>query len=297
MLIAGRPLGQIFPAKAESVGEGLLEVRGLSGSGFRECRSDGARRRDRRTDGRRRRRAARVPAHARRRRTANRRVDRGPGSPGRGRTACGDPARRHRLRFRRPPCRRIVPLAVGARECRARRARPYIAPGRRRHGAAKSRSATISSSACACGPGRSKRAVSDLSGGNQQKVLIGRELAAEPRVLLVDEPTKGVDVAARTEIYQRLRTLAQQGVAVVVSSSDGIELEGLCDRVLIFARGHIVRELTRRRSHRRDHHRSEPDRDGVAQGRCSRRPGEASAGAGCWPATISPRSSWPSLPA
>jgi ribose transport system ATP-binding protein len=86
--------------------------------------------------------------------------------------------------------------------------------------------------------------VSSLSGGNQQKVLFGREIAAEPKVLLVDEPTSGVDVGARTEIYQRLRSLADQGLAVLVSSSDGVELEGLCDRVFIFARGKIVRELT-----------------------------------------------------
>ena len=85
---------------------------------------------------------------------------------------------------------------------------------------------------------------SDLSGGNQQKTLIGRELAGEPKVLLIDEPTKGVDVGARSEIYQRLRELAASGYAVVVSSSDGIELEGLCDRVAVFARGQIVRELS-----------------------------------------------------
>jgi len=63
-------------------------------------------------------------------------------------------------------------------------------------------------------------------------------------VLLVDEPTKGVDIGARSEIYQRLRALADQGLAVLVSSSDGIELEGICDRVLIFARGRIVHELS-----------------------------------------------------
>ena len=84
----------------------------------------------------------------------------------------------------------------------------------------------------------------ELSGGNQQKALFGREISAKPSVLLVDEPTKGVDIGARSEIYQRLRTIADQGLAVLVSSSDGIELEGLCDRVLIFARGRIVRELT-----------------------------------------------------
>ena len=84
----------------------------------------------------------------------------------------------------------------------------------------------------------------ELSGGNQQKALFGREISAKPTVLLVDEPTKGVDIGARSEIYQRLRAIADQGLAVLVSSSDGIELEGICDRVLIFARGRIVHELS-----------------------------------------------------
>jgi len=86
--------------------------------------------------------------------------------------------------------------------------------------------------------------LNELSGGNQQKALFGREISAKPTALLVDEPTKGVDIGARSEIYQRLRAIADQGVSVLVSSSDGIELEGLCDRVLIFARGRIVHELT-----------------------------------------------------
>jgi ribose transport system ATP-binding protein len=84
----------------------------------------------------------------------------------------------------------------------------------------------------------------ELSGGNQQKALFGREISAKPTVLLVDEPTKGVDIGSRSEIYQRLRAIADQGLGVLVSSSDGIELEGICDRVLIFARGRIVHELT-----------------------------------------------------
>jgi ribose transport system ATP-binding protein len=84
----------------------------------------------------------------------------------------------------------------------------------------------------------------EMSGGNQQKALFGREISAKPTVLLVDEPTKGVDIGARSEIYQRLRAIADQGLAVLVSSSDGIELQGMCDRVLIFARGRIVRELS-----------------------------------------------------
>ncbi len=88
--------------------------------------------------------------------------------------------------------------------------------------------------------------LSQLSGGNQQKALFGREISAEPAVLLVDEPTKGVDIGARSEIYQRLRAAADRGLGVLVSSSDGIELEGLCDRVLIFARGRVVRALSGR---------------------------------------------------
>ncbi len=87
-------------------------------------------------------------------------------------------------------------------------------------------------------------AVSALSGGNQQKVLFGREASAGPSVLFIDEPTKGVDVGARSEIYQQLRDLAEAGLAIVVLSSDGVELEGLCDRVVIFADGRLVRELT-----------------------------------------------------
>lgn len=86
--------------------------------------------------------------------------------------------------------------------------------------------------------------LSTLSGGNQQKVLFGREIASLPRVLIVDEPTKGVDIGSRSDIYHQLRRLADAGVAVIVGSSDGIELEGLCDRVLIFARGQVVHELS-----------------------------------------------------
>ncbi|MBI1378427.1 MAG: ATP-binding cassette domain-containing protein [Frankiales bacterium] len=86
--------------------------------------------------------------------------------------------------------------------------------------------------------------VSSLSGGNQQKVLFARSLAAEPSVLLADEPTRGVDVGARVEIYRLLREFADSGKVVVALSSDAVELAGLCDRVLVFSRGQVVRELT-----------------------------------------------------
>jgi ribose transport system ATP-binding protein len=85
--------------------------------------------------------------------------------------------------------------------------------------------------------------VSSLSGGNQQKVMIGRALSAKPAVILADEPTQGVDVGARSEIYDILHSAADDGAAALVVSSDAAELAGLCTRVLVFSRGRVVREL------------------------------------------------------
>jgi ribose transport system ATP-binding protein len=86
------------------------------------------------------------------------------------------------------------------------------------------------------------RAVRTLSGGNQQKVVLARWLLRECRVLLLDEPTRGVDVGARTEIYQLIRRLADSGVAVVVVSSEVEEVLGLADRVLVVREGKVVHE-------------------------------------------------------
>jgi ribose transport system ATP-binding protein len=85
--------------------------------------------------------------------------------------------------------------------------------------------------------------VGSLSGGNQQKVVMARSVLSEPRALLVDEPTQGVDAGARVEIYSILREIAGRGVPIAVLSSDGLELEGLCDRVYVFSRGSVVAEL------------------------------------------------------
>ncbi|WP_424216396.1 sugar ABC transporter ATP-binding protein (plasmid) [Streptomyces sp. BI20] len=87
--------------------------------------------------------------------------------------------------------------------------------------------------------------VGTLSGGNQQKVLLGRWLRAESRVLIVDEPTRGVDVGARHEIHGRLRELAARGRGLLVVSSDLPELLGICDRILVFSRGGPVGEVPR----------------------------------------------------
>ncbi len=82
---------------------------------------------------------------------------------------------------------------------------------------------------------------STLSGGNQQKVALGKWLGTEPRVLLVEEPTRGVDVGARADIYSHLRRLAEQGLAIVFASSDLAEVLGLADTVATFYRGRLVR--------------------------------------------------------
>jgi ribose transport system ATP-binding protein len=86
--------------------------------------------------------------------------------------------------------------------------------------------------------------VSALSGGNQQKVVLARALMAKPAILLADEPTQGVDVGARAEIYRILRDVSESGVPVIVASSDAKELEGLCDRVVVMSRGQSVETLT-----------------------------------------------------
>jgi ribose transport system ATP-binding protein len=86
--------------------------------------------------------------------------------------------------------------------------------------------------------------VMSLSGGNQQKVSLTRPfLRGNVNVILADEPTQGVDVGARFDIYDALRTKANEGVAIIVKSSDPLELAGLCDRVLVMSRGKIVDEI------------------------------------------------------
>jgi ribose transport system ATP-binding protein len=86
--------------------------------------------------------------------------------------------------------------------------------------------------------------VQSLSGGNQQKVSLTRPfLRGDVKVILADEPTQGVDVGARFDIYEALRAKANQGVGLVVKSSDPLELAGLCDRVVVMSRGVIVDEI------------------------------------------------------
>ena len=89
-------------------------------------------------------------------------------------------------------------------------------------------------------PGRNVR---ELSGGNQQKVVLARWLLRECRVLLLDEPTRGVDVATKSELYKVIADLAKTGIGVVVVSSELAELGGLCTRVLVMREGEMVADV------------------------------------------------------
>jgi ABC-type sugar transport system ATPase subunit len=87
--------------------------------------------------------------------------------------------------------------------------------------------------------------VRSLSGGNQQKVVIGKWLASRPKIWLLDEPTRGIDVGAKSEIFRLMGELAASGTAILMSSSELIDLIGVCDRLLVMFRGRIVGELSR----------------------------------------------------
>ncbi|HYP12500.1 MAG TPA: ATP-binding cassette domain-containing protein, partial [Bryobacteraceae bacterium] len=94
---------------------------------------------------------------------------------------------------------------------------------------------------------RQEQPVKQLSGGNQQKIALGKWLVSTPRVLILDEPTRGIDVGAKLEIYRIIQDLAQQGVAVLMISSEMEELIGTCDRIAVMRKGELQSsfEMTR----------------------------------------------------
>ncbi len=89
----------------------------------------------------------------------------------------------------------------------------------------------------------SKTPIKTLSGGNQQKVILGRWLLTQPTVLLLDEPTRGIDVGAKYEIYQLINQLASSGKSIIVVSSEMPELMGICDRILVMSNGKLAGEV------------------------------------------------------
>lgn len=84
-----------------------------------------------------------------------------------------------------------------------------------------------------------------LSGGNQQKVVIAKWLAGSPKILVLDEPTRGIDVNAKTEIYRLINQLTEQGMAILLVSSELMEVMGMSDRVLVMHDGVITGEFNR----------------------------------------------------
>ena len=88
-----------------------------------------------------------------------------------------------------------------------------------------------------------KTRISSLSGGNQQKVILSRWLLTEPRILLLDEPTRGIDVGAKYEIYAILNDLVATGKGIIVVSSEMAELLGICDRILVMSGGRVAGEV------------------------------------------------------
>ena len=87
--------------------------------------------------------------------------------------------------------------------------------------------------------------VLNLSGGNQQKVVLAKWLASNPKVLILDEPTRGIDVGAKAEVYEIMNDLVQQGIGIIMISSEMPEILAISDRILVMYEGRIMGELTR----------------------------------------------------
>lgn len=109
----------------------------------------------------------------------------------------------------------------------------------------KTRSAFATASSVNLKPNDPEFITKNLSGGNQQKVVLGKWLSASGEILIFDEPTKGIDVGAKAEIYGIMEDLVEQGKSIIMVSSELPEIMGLCDRLLVMKDGEIVAEVDR----------------------------------------------------
>jgi len=106
--------------------------------------------------------------------------------------------------------------------------------------------------------------ITSLSGGNQQKTIIGRWLLTDPKVLLLDDPTRGVDVGAKAELYRLMDDLCSQGLGILLTSSELPELLALCDRILVLCEGRLTAEFSRAEATQEKIIRAATDRAGIA---------------------------------
>ena len=113
------------------------------------------------------------------------------------------------------------------------------------NGAAERRAAQEWSKRLQVKAGSQEHAVSTLSGGNQQKVVLAKWLATDPRFLIIDEPTRGIDVGTKSEVHRLISDLAGRGIAILMISSELPEVLGMADRVLVMREGRVTAELDR----------------------------------------------------
>jgi ribose transport system ATP-binding protein len=139
-----------------------------------------------------------------------------------------------------------VPTATAAENMTLISLSRFYRGGRLRHGREREAAATLMEE-YDVRPRAPKLAFESFSGGNQQKALLAKWLVREPRVLLMHEPTQGVDIGARRDIFAKIRTATEQGAAALIASAEYEDLANLCDRVLVLRHGRIVSELTRER--------------------------------------------------
>ena len=143
----------------------------------------------------------------------------------------------------RPRPRRAVPCRHAPREPDHRRPAPVLVRWPACARGAEKQDAKVWIEELDVRPARSEAIIGELSGGNQQKVVMARWFRCTPRVLVLDEPTQGVDVGSKADIHRLIDLASAQGTATVVCSSDSAELERLCSRVIVLQRGVVIAEL------------------------------------------------------
>jgi ABC-type sugar transport system ATPase subunit len=95
---------------------------------------------------------------------------------------------------------------------------------------------------------RAESPITSLSGGNQQKVIIGKNLLTVPKVLMLDEPTRGIDVGAKGEVFEIINALAAEGIGILMVSSELMEIRAISDRIIVLCRGVVSGEFPRERA-------------------------------------------------